>query len=43
MRQASLLTLLVKAVVIDLIGFNSKERRKALSFVTRKIKEFRKR
>lgn len=36
-----LLTLLVTAVVIGLIGFNSEERRKALAFVTRKLKEFR--
>lgn len=34
-----LLTLLVTAAVIGLVGFNGEERRKAIAFVTRKIKE----
>lgn len=34
-----LLTLLVTAAVIGLVGFNGEERRKAIAFATRKIKE----
>ena len=34
-----LITLLITAVVIGLIGFNSEERRKALDFVSRNLKE----
>ena len=36
-----LLTLLVTAVVISLIGFNKEERLKAFAFVTRKVREFK--
>lgn len=36
-----LLTLLVTAVVIGLIGFNKEERLKAFAFATRKVREFK--